>query len=140
MQYNTYILLIQISQNSKVHIGSLKEIKFKKGFYVYIGSAKTNLHKRIERHFKKEKKFHWHIDYLLSHDFAEVKEVWITHKYSECDIANILYTNGFTFIKKFGSSDCRCKSHLFYIGENTGDFKKITHRFNFKHLKKSKIS
>ena len=31
---------------------------------MYVGSAKANLTKRIERHKRKRKKMHWHLDYF----------------------------------------------------------------------------
>lgn len=120
--YATYILLIEVKKDLKISAGKLGKLIFKKGFYIYTGSARKNLDKRIERHFKKEKKKFWHIDYLLSHCSAEIKGVWITHKYGECEIANFFLKNRIDFIKNFGSSDCRCKSHLFYIGEKFSHF------------------
>jgi len=32
--------------------------------YFYIGSAQQNLSARLERHSRKKKPLHWHIDYL----------------------------------------------------------------------------
>lgn len=122
MKNNTYILLIEVFENLKISAGSLNRINFKKGFYIYTGSAKRNLQKRIERHLKKKKKKFWHIDYLLSHKSTDIKEVWLTYEYAECEIADFFLNKDFSFIKKFGSSDCTCKSHLFYAGKN---FKKI---------------
>ena len=60
---------------------------------------------------------HWHIDYLLQ--YAEIKNVYYKESIfrEECNItkkfAGILIS-----VPGFGSSDCRCKSHLFY-GELT---------------------
>ena len=34
---------------------------------MYVGSAKANLAKRIERHKRKRKKMHWHLDYFRGH-------------------------------------------------------------------------
>lgn len=34
---------------------------------MYVGSAKANLTKRIERHKRKRKKMHWHLDYFRGH-------------------------------------------------------------------------
>lgn len=60
-----YLLVIYLPQDKKIKIGNLEEIYFKEGYYVYIGSAKRGLSKRIERHKRKSKKLHWHIDYFL---------------------------------------------------------------------------
>ncbi|MCK4902633.1 MAG: GIY-YIG nuclease family protein, partial [Thermoplasmatales archaeon] len=61
----SYILLIELENDSKIQIGKLGDILFKKGFYVYIGSALNGLEQRINRHLRADKKLHWHIDYLL---------------------------------------------------------------------------
>ena len=57
----SYVLLIEIGQEKEIQIGSIGNIYFKKGFYAYIGSALNGLEQRIERHIRKDKRFHWHI-------------------------------------------------------------------------------
>jgi Uri superfamily endonuclease len=108
-----YTLLIKVPENIEIQIGKLGKINFKKGFYIYAGSALNRLEKRIERHMGKEKKKRWHIDYLL--DKAEIVKVIYaeTDARVECSIAGKLNQN-LESIKKFGCSDCKCKSHLFY--------------------------
>jgi Uri superfamily endonuclease len=107
-----YALVIKIDQNKSIQIGKLNKIFFKKGYYVYIGSALNNLEKRITRHKKIEKKFHWHIDYLLQ--TGKIIDVYYkkTEFKEECIIANNFQT--LNQIKNFGSSDCKCNSHLFF--------------------------
>lgn len=70
-----YALLIYLPHATQINVGKLGEFVFPAGFYVYVGSARRNLASRIARHRRKEKRLHWHIDYLLQH--AEVKEVVI---------------------------------------------------------------
>ena len=96
----------------KIEIGKLGIIEFKRGYYAYVGSAMNSLEGRIKRHLKKEKKMKWHIDFLLQH--AIIKKIFYKESMEkeECSIAKKF--NGFDFIPKFGSSDCKCKSHLFY--------------------------
>ncbi|MFC1786550.1 DUF123 domain-containing protein [Halobacteriota archaeon] len=65
---------------------------------------------RISRHLRKEKKIHWHIDYLLA--CARIKDVYVG-ELKECDIVTKL-ADYFPFVRGFGSSDCDCESHLFY--------------------------
>ena len=62
-----YCLIIKLDKDKSIKIGKLNYINFKKGYYCYVGSALNNLKKRIERHKRKNKKLHWHIDYLLKH-------------------------------------------------------------------------
>ena len=109
----SYILVIKLEEKKSIQIGKLGEIDFKKGFYVYIGSALNGLEQRINRHLRTNKKKHWHIDYFL--DFAEV--IYILYKESEtkeeCNIVKRLDKQLFS-IPGFGCSDCKCISHLFY--------------------------
>lgn len=69
---------------------------------------------RVKRHFRKNKKKRWHIDYLLE----EAKLLCAIVKYSEekeeCEIARKLMKK-FDYIENFGATDCKCKSHLFYF-------------------------
>ena len=90
---------------------------FKKGDYIYIGSAKGCLEARLRRHLKKDKKNFWHIDYLLKDERTQISQIWMILKSIECETAEIFYRNPFTETvrKGFGSSDCKCETHLFYI-------------------------
>ncbi|KXA90055.1 hypothetical protein AKJ63_01660 [candidate division MSBL1 archaeon SCGC-AAA259D18] len=112
----TYTLLIQLSDDIGLKIGSLGEIDFETGAYAYVGSALKNLNKRVERHLREEKNLHWHIDYLLTE--APINEVLYGEgeERKECDIASVL-AEKFPSIEGFGASDCQCKSHLFYSKE-----------------------
>lgn len=111
-----YILLINVERDFELDIGSLGKLKFTKGIYGYVGSAQNNLEKRILRHISKDKRKFWHIDYLLSEDNVEVVGVIYieTDKSYECKIARIFQEKK-EFIPHFGSSDCKCKSHLFKL-------------------------
>jgi len=112
-----YILRIALDKAVQTKIGSLGRINFKRGAYLYVGSAKKNFKPRIERHLVKKKKIFWHIDYLLSLNDAKIKQIWTTNKNKECKIAQFLYKKGCSFIDRFGSSDCNCRSHLFFINK-----------------------
>jgi Uri superfamily endonuclease len=112
-----YALIMKLEEDRKITVGKLGPINFRKGFYVYIGSALNSLEGRINRHLRKDKKIRWHIDYLLNE--AQIVEILIfeTTKKLECNIAKKLQKN-LESIKNFGCSDCSCKSHLFYSKEN----------------------
>ncbi len=90
---------------------------FKKGDYIYIGSAKGCLEVRLRRHLKKDKKSFWHIDYLLENKKTKILQIWIIPKSIECKTAYVFNEEHTCEIVKkgFGSSDCKCVSHLFYI-------------------------
>ncbi|HDO20376.1 MAG TPA: DUF123 domain-containing protein, partial [Candidatus Bathyarchaeota archaeon] len=89
---------------------------FDHGIYVYVGSAQNSLEKRIARHFRKKKKKFWHIDYLLENENVKIITVLykIAPRREECRIAKEINNIG-SPIKGFGSSDCKCKSHLFKL-------------------------
>ena len=108
----SYILLIDLVKDKEIKIGKLGNIFFKKGTYVYVGSALNNLEKRIQRYHSSEKKLHWHIDYFLK--YAKIVDVYYkeSNKKEECKIAKNF--ENFKKIEDFGCSDCNCESHLFY--------------------------
>ena len=112
----SYVLLIELKDNRRILIGKLGKQYFKKGFYLYVGSALNGLENRIRRHLSKKKKLHWHIDYLLQ--YANVVCVFYIEgtRRMECLIAESLSKNLLS-ISGFGCSDCNCKSHLFYGSE-----------------------
>ncbi len=107
---DTYLLIIRIYDDMLMNIGALGEIIFHRGYYLYVGSAKKGLDKRVKRHLKHDKRLHWHIDYLTLH----IKPIMVAlTPFDECRVASLL--NDAHFIDKFGSSDCNCRSHLFYF-------------------------
>ena len=111
----SYQLFIKVRKDINFKVGKLGRFTFPIGSYVYTGSAKTNINKRIERHLSKKKKLHWHIDYLLNHDAVQIIDIKKS-EIIECSLNK--KTNGTIIIKGFGSTDCNldCKSHLKYLG------------------------
>lgn len=109
-----YCLIIRLDEDCEIKIGKLGKIYFKKGHYVYVGSAMNSLESRINRHLNEEKKLHWHIDYLLKE--SEISNVIynVSTKKVECELSQYL-SNKTTSIKGFGCSDCMCESHLYYF-------------------------
>lgn len=112
----TYILIIRVPRREVIEVGYLGAVTFPKGHYAYVGSALNGMESRINRHLRRGKKVYWHIDYLLNK--ASIKTVIFakTEKSMECNIAQNLAKN-FASIVSFGSSDCKCKSHLFLLGQ-----------------------
>jgi len=126
----SYILLIEVSKDQEIQVGKLGKLFFKKGFYVYVGSALNNLEKRIQRHFRSDKKLHWHIDYLLKK--AQILDVYYkeSNKREECNISKF-FNKKIGSISGFGCSDCKCSSHLYY-----GSKKDIENIAKFANMKK----
>ena len=112
---SVYVLVIEVGKNINVNVGALGNLNFEKGIYIYVGSAKKGLRKRIERHLRKNKRKFWHIDYLLSDESVNVLKVFaVQEPFEECEVANIISEKGVP-MQGFGSSDCRCISHLFKV-------------------------
>ncbi|NOY64665.1 MAG: DNA/RNA nuclease SfsA [Nitrospirae bacterium] len=112
-----YMVVLFIEKDKSVRIGTLGDILFKKGYYVYVGSAEKGLKARMERHKRRRKKVHWHIDYLRNHcEIVTVLPVRSSERL-ECLMARDIRMIAQGTIKGFGSSDCRCKGHLYYLSE-----------------------
>ncbi len=109
--------MIRLFKGRRIRVSRIGVFDFPAGFYAYIGSAQNNLESRIKRHMRSEKRFYWHIDYLLKYGqvihvykFAgkKDKECVLSHKISNLNNASIN-------VKGFGSSDCSCASHLYFF-------------------------
>ncbi|RLB43231.1 MAG: hypothetical protein DRH12_03605 [Deltaproteobacteria bacterium] len=126
----TYILIIRVLTPKDLDVGKLGKIHFDKGLYAYVGSGMRGLEGRIKRHLRRKKKNHWHIDYLLA--YSEIIDLIIleTRQRCECEVASRLSAQ-FSSIKNFGSSDCRCSSHLFFLGKEKARLDKIVTRLWF---------
>jgi Uri superfamily endonuclease len=113
--HRTYQLLISLRRDVRVRVGSLGRLVFPKGRYLYTGSARRNLASRIARHLSRDKRLHWHIDYLLARPEARVTAV-LTYRASECRVNQ--RSQGRTAAAGFGASDCRsgCGAHLKFLG------------------------
>ena len=113
----TYCLIISMKKSEKLDIGHLHNMhKYRKGYYVYIGSAMNSLVPRLNRHLSDEKKMHWHIDYLLKSPDCHIRDILfnISEERIECDLAESISKDG-EEIPGFGCSDCSCSSHLIYF-------------------------
>jgi Uri superfamily endonuclease len=115
-----YVLEIYSPKSFAIDLKAFHNIKFRRGYYYYVGSSQINLNKRIERHLKKDKTLHWHIDYITSLAFIKINDIKIfpsVSKEYECRLVDYLNDKYKTIFpaKKFGSSDCgNCYSHLLF--------------------------
>ncbi|QER42146.1 DNA/RNA nuclease SfsA [Thermodesulfobacterium sp. TA1] len=108
----TYLLVFKIDRWVNLSTNQ-KNFTIKPGFYVYVGSAMQGLEARIKRHLRKHKKPHWHIDYLLAQATAILPIPIRASEKLECAIASDLFKLSEEVVSGFGSTDCRCLSHLF---------------------------
>ena len=114
----TYALVVDVIDPLELTVGMLGFVRLSPGRYTYVGSAygPGGLHGRLARHARRDRRRHWHIDYLT--EIAPMSYVYFrTHaKPLECRWAQrLLDLSGATApAPGFGSSDCRqgCLAHL----------------------------
>ena len=116
----TYALIMEAQKGEKIQVGKLGYFEVASGFYVYVGSAfgPGGLKARLNRHLKHDKKCRWHIDYLRK--YLNVVDIWHTTspEKKECLWAqDFIKKGGRIHFKGFGSSDCKCQSHLFFFAD-----------------------
>ena len=115
-----YQLTIRLDKDCSLRVGALGLHSFVRGEYVYTGRASRNLKARVERHLSKKKKLRWHIDYFLQWGKVVGVTVFPGLAESECLINLETASNcDYVFpVQGFGSSDCRCPSHLIWARES----------------------
>ncbi len=113
-----YLLILKNKHHQQIEISALGKIDFPPGYYIYVGSARVNLTSRVERHKRLRKRFHWHIDYFRAK--VEVVDALAIRSSDdlECFLAEGVKAMSQWQIKRFGSSDCCCESHLFGFVDN----------------------
>jgi sugar fermentation stimulation protein A len=128
----SYLFILKLPDDMRLEVGKLGQVFFRKGFYIYVGSAMANLTKRIERHRRLRKGMHWHIDYLRPHAAVRAALPIRSSDRLECPIARSIREISEWAIKGFGCSDCSCDSHLFAMAEDplqSPQFQKILQHF-----------
>lgn len=114
-----YALILFCSRGGLVQVGKLGQLQLRRGFYVYVGSAlgPGGVRARVAHHQRLSPRPHWHIDYLRPH--TRLEEVWYCHhrvcrEHQWARAINALRASCIP-IAGFGSSDCKCKTHLFFF-------------------------
>ena len=101
-----------------------------------MGKATNGLKGRIERHLRKSKNLHWHIDYFLKK--ADIREVWVKpDSFDECGTAKKIenqLVDSYVPLKKFGSSDCRCPGHLLFATGKKSELSRLREKLCFKKV------
>ncbi|MBN1380683.1 MAG: DNA/RNA nuclease SfsA [Deltaproteobacteria bacterium] len=114
----SYLMQLHFPEDRKIEIGSLGRVFIKKGYYLYAGSAKKNLSRRVERHLRKKKRFFWHIDYLRDQAASCFAIPIRTSDNIEHELAAAVAKISDWSVPHFGASDCSCESHLFGMAQN----------------------
>jgi Uri superfamily endonuclease len=117
MDKGVYALVFS-NRSCSLRVGSLGEIPFRRGWHVYIGSARgPGGFARVSRHrhlaLSRDRTPRWHVDHLLLSPSFVLRHVVYgsTEEDLECALARAL---GGRQIPSFGSGDCSCGSHLLY--------------------------
>jgi Uri superfamily endonuclease len=111
-----YVLHLDLVSDRQIRVGSLGIRSFHAGHYAYVGRAfgPGGLAARLRHHLRSGSAPHWHIDYLRAH--GRVREIWYGRTqpaYEHLWARVLMQMDGVTVpAKGFGSSDCRCRSHL----------------------------
>jgi sugar fermentation stimulation protein A len=132
----SYLLIVAISRRTRLQAGGLAPRNFPKGYYVYVGSAMSDLSARLARHQRKNKKLHWHIDFLTAAADRIVPLPIRSSERLECGIAEALSATLEPGPGGFGSSDCRCATHLFFSPADplhSVDFHQVLQRFRMNY-------
>ncbi|NYT05438.1 MAG: DUF123 domain-containing protein [Methanomicrobiales archaeon] len=100
----------------------LGTVAFRGGWHIYVGSALgPGGLARVGRHFRLAREHAgkpvWHVDVLLLEPAFRLEYALcgVTRQRLECRLAAAI---GGDMVPRFGCSDCRCPSHLFYRKEN----------------------
>ena len=114
----SYILLLRLDHDAEAEVGSLGRLWFPAGWYAYAGSARNGLEGRVGRHFSVGKRMRWHIDRLTMLSAEMLALTFLSESAGECALAAALIeAGGRPTPPGFGSSDCRCRTHLFHLDD-----------------------
>jgi Uri superfamily endonuclease len=120
----TYVLLLELASPARLVIGSLGTFALPAGWYAYAGSARGpgGLPARLRHHLRIAPRPHWHIDYLRAQ--SRLAEIWYRcgledreHQWARCLCA---MAGTPPIVLGFGSSDCRCDTHLIAFPQSPG--------------------
>ena len=118
MEKGIYTLVLSLSADQDLEIGSLGPVHFEAGYYAYTGSARgPGGLTRVKRHLSVMEGTNsvqrWHIDRLLPHTTLVEVVTTKTEEDLECPIARKI-GEMLSFVERFGCTDCRCPSHLHF--------------------------
>ena len=110
----SYQLVIDVAEAVCITVGRLGSFEFPAGRYIYTGSARGGVEARVGRHLRRDKRLHWHVDYLLAAPGVRVVDMRRSVA-GECILNQ--RTAGRIVAPGFGASDCRagCGSHLKWL-------------------------
>ena len=115
----SYFLVMRLAGDRNVRTKA-REFPLRAGYYVYVGSAMNSLEKRVARHFSKEKKLHWHIDYLLRE--AELLRAYLIPSEERLEERLSLEVSRFGEpVEGFGAGDVKVSTNLYRFDREPDD-------------------
>ncbi len=117
----TYALVFRSTIHQQIHVGQLGALSIREGVYIYVGSGfgPGGIRARIKHHCRISPSPHWHVDYLRQ--VLPIISVWYSHDPERKEhhwATTLMELPGAEIpLPRFGASDCRCKTHLFYFTE-----------------------
>jgi len=116
----TYVVIFRCRARARAQVGRWGELTLRKGYYLYVGSAfgPGGVLARVSRHCRPDKARHWHIDYLR--ESLSPRGAWYSHATQRLEhrwAQALGAMPGALPVARFGCSDCRCESHLFYFSK-----------------------
>jgi Uri superfamily endonuclease len=130
----TYALVVHLPYSISLSIGSIGRVNLERGFYVYVGSALGGVERRVGRHLSPEKKVRWHIDHLLLRSRVADVVAAESPERKECEVAGKL-ARSMRPVPGFGSTDCRCETHLFYCSNFHEALRRVLEAFKASNLR-----
>lgn len=118
----SYFLIIRMARDMNVRTKG-KSFHLRRGYYVYVGSAMNSLEKRVARHFRRDKKLHWHVDFLLNE--AELLGAYLipSEERLEEELSKRVALLGHG-VEGFGASDLKgVRTNLYHFGEENPEKK-----------------
>lgn len=111
-----YTMILHLSTPAKLKRPRTARKPLAPGWYIYAGFARGSggIRARLARHFRADKRHHWHIDQLTSATDVQLWAISMPDGH-ECDLVHDLNKTKLfhTACAGFGSSDCRrCEAHL----------------------------
>ncbi len=143
IEKGTYGLIFELQTSCRLMVGKLGRFGFPAGWYAYTGSARGpgGLRARVAHHLRLSRSPHWHMDYLRPH--GTIHELWYgaDNRHDEHRWAACLQSmpNALALVPGFGSSDCRCQTHLVYFTERPGIYRFRRHCHGYKGKTNSPI-
>jgi sugar fermentation stimulation protein A len=114
----SYVLVLRNDEDRRLRVGSLGPVRFRKGYYAYVGSALGSLDARVARHLRRRKKAFWHIDSIAPAPMP-VERAFPIRRADRIEGAIAARVGDVcdSPVDGFGASDAAEDSHLFYFAK-----------------------